>query len=270
VATLAGKEAVFQVTAKAVGRPVKPAIDDDFAKGFGVDSLSALKERVRSQIGQEYEQVARMKLKRQVLDALDAAHTFALPPTLVDNEFEAIWRQVTESLKRANKSFEDEGKTEEGARAEYRKIAKRRVRLGLILGEVGSKGKIEVTQDELRAALFNQARRFPGQERAVYEYYEKTPGALMELRAPIFEDKTIDYIVGQANPTERKVPREELLKPLEGDEADAHLHHGEHAHHHHHDHDHDHHDHDLHHHGADHDHHHERAPETGPGAAKQT
>lgn len=257
VASLAGKEAVFEVNVKAVGRPIKPEVNDTFAKGFGVDDLAALKGRVRAQIQSEYDGVARMKLKRQVLDTLDAGHDFALPPTLVDNEFQGIWSQVTEGLKRANKTFEDEGKTEEGARAEYRKISERRVRLGLILGEVGSKAKIEVTQDELRTALIGQARRFPGQERSVYEYYEKTPGALMELRAPIFEDKVIDYIVAQANPTEKQVSREELLKPLEGDEPIAHVHqHGDdvHAHHdhdHHHDHNHEH-GHDHHHHGHAH------------------
>ncbi|MGE5509684.1 MAG: trigger factor [Bacteroidota bacterium] len=256
VPALAGKEASFEVNVKAVGKPVKPQIDDSFAKGFGVDSLDALKERIRSQIDQEYQQIARAKLKRQVLDSLDAAHDFALPPTLVDNEFESIWAQMTDSLKRANKTFEDEGKTEEQMRSECRSLAERRVRLGLILGEAGLQGKIEVTQDELRAALFNQARRFPGQERAVYEYYEKTPGAIMELRGPIFEDKTIDYIVAQAKPTERKVSREELLKPADDEELHAHIHDGEgahaHHHHHHHDHDHDHHHHD---HGHDHDHH---------------
>ena len=259
VKDLAGKEAEFEVKVKAVGKPKKPDIDDTFAKGLGVDTLATLKDRIRAQIQREYDQVARVKLKRVLLDALDKAHDFALPPTLVDNEFETIWNQVNESLKRAGKTFADEGKTEEQAREEYRKIAERRVRLGLVIGEIGTKGKVEVTQEDLRNALFEQARRFPGQERMVYEYFQKTPGALTELRAPIFEDKVVDYILSEANPTERKVSREELLKPIEGEADLPHVHDGAHSHGHHHDHDHDH----DHHHGHDHDHghhHHDHEP----------
>ena len=257
VKNLAGKEAAFEVKVKAVGRPKKPDIDDTFAKGLGVDTLAILKDRIRAQIQREYDQVARVKLKRVLLDALDKAHDFGLPPTLVDNEFETIWGQVNEGLKRAGKTFADEGKTEEQVREEYRKIAERRVRLGLVIGEIGTKGKIEVTQEDLRNALFEQARRFPGQERMVYEYFQKTPGALTELRAPIFEDKVVDYILAAANPTERKVSREELLKPIEGDAELPHVHDAAHSH------GHDHHDHD-HHHGHDHDHDHHHDHDHGP------
>jgi trigger factor len=267
VNTLAGKEAVFEVKAKSVGKPVAPQIDDNFAKGFGVDSLVALKDGVRSQIQREYDQVSRNKLKRELLDALDKAHEFALPPTLVENEYQGIWKQLTDSLQQAGKTFADEGKSEEAMQEEYRKIAERRVRLGLVIGEIGTQGKIEITQDELRNALFNQARRFPGQERMVYEYYEKNPAALTELRGPIFEDKVVDYIVSQASPTDRKVSREELLKPIEGEDH-GHLHHG-HEHH-----DHDHH-HDHHHHGHDHSHdhdhhHHDHGHSHGHGDEKKT
>ena len=118
-------------------------------------------------------------------------------------------------MEQANKTFESEGKSEDEVRAEYRRIAERRVRLGLVLGEIGEKGKIEVTQDELRGALIEQARRFPGQERMVYEYFEKTPGAVAQLRAPIFEEKVVDYIALEAKPTDRKVGHEELLKPID-------------------------------------------------------
>ncbi len=272
VATLAGKEAVFEVKAKSVGKPVAPTIDDAFAKGFGVDSLAALKDGVRAQIQREYDQVSRNKLKRELLDALDKAHDFALPPTLVENEFQGIWKQLTDSLQQAGKSFADEGKSEEAMQQEYRRIAERRVRLGLVIGEIGTQGKIEITQEELRNALFNQARRFPGQERMVYEYYEKNPAALTELRGPIFEDKVVDYIVEQARPKDRKVSREELLKPIEGEEH-GHLHgHGPHDHdHHHHDHEHHHHGHDHSHdhdHGHDHDHHHDHGQSHGHGGEK--
>ena len=222
VATLAGKTASFQVKVKAVARPETPAIDDELAKGFGTDSLDMLKDRIRTQIQQEYTQVSRANMKRVMLDVLDKGHSFDLPPTLVDNEFEGIWNQLTQSMDQAKKTFADEGKTEDDVRAEYRKIAERRVRLGLVLGEIGQKGEVEVTQDELRNALVEQARRFPGQEKMVYEYFEKTPGAVSQLRAPIFEEKVVDYIAAQAKPVDRKVSSEELLKPIdEGDLAGA-------------------------------------------------
>jgi trigger factor len=215
VATLAGKTAQFDVKVKAVAKPEKPAIDDELAKGFGADSLDVLKERIKAQIQREYEQISRAKMKRAMLDELDKLHAFDLPPTLVDNEFEAIWGQLQRSMEQANKTFESEGKNEDEVRTEYRRIAERRVRLGLVLGEIGEKGKIEVTQDELRGALIEQARRFPGQERMVYEYFEKTPGAVAQLRAPIFEEKVVDYIALEAKPTDRKVGHEELLKPID-------------------------------------------------------
>ena len=178
-----------------------------------------MKLNLSQQIQQEFAQVSRAKMKRGMLDALDAAHSFELPPTLVDNEFNQIWGQLTQSMEQAKKTFADEGKPEDEVRAEYRKLAERRVRLGLLLGEIGDKAKIEVTQDELRNALFEQARRFPGQERMVYEYFEKTPGAVSQLRAPIFEEKVVDHVASLATVTEKKVTREELLAQLPGDEA---------------------------------------------------
>jgi len=216
VAELAGKEAVFAVTVKDVEVPAKAEITEEFAKSLGMEGgLDELKGLVKGQLQRELDQAARMKLKRELLDALETAHEFELPPSLIEREFEAVWRQVTEGLAREGKTFADEGKTEEEARAEYRKIAERRVRLGLVVGEIGDKNKIEVTQDEMRRALMEHARRFPGQEKNVYEYFEKTPGALQELRAPIFEDKVIDFVLEAAKPSERKVSRQELLDSLE-------------------------------------------------------
>ena len=214
VAELAGKEAVFAVDVKEVERPEKPEINDEWAKAMGVESLDKLKEIVSGGIRQEYAAAGRAKLKRELLDVLESAHDFELPPSLVEREFQGIWRQLEESRKQGNGPA-DEGKPEEELKAEYRRIAERRVRLGLVVGEIGDKNKIEVTQDELRRALMEQARRFPGQEKRVYEYFEKTPGALQELRAPIFEDKVIDFIIEQAKPVERKVSREELTKRVE-------------------------------------------------------
>jgi trigger factor len=215
VDTLAGKEATFAVTVKEVAPPSRPAIDDEFAKTFGVESLEKLKEAVGAQIKREYDNASRIKLKRELLDQLDAAHTFELPPTLVENEFEAMWRQFNENLTQAGKTLADEEKPEEELRADYRRIAERRVRLGLVIGEIADGNKIEITQDELRRALIEQARRFPGHEKAVYEYYEKTPGALAELRGPIFEEKVVDFALQQADPPEKKVSKDELFKQVE-------------------------------------------------------
>ncbi|HXF55252.1 MAG TPA: trigger factor [Hyphomicrobiaceae bacterium] len=212
VEKLKGKEATFEVKVKEVARPVKPAIDDEFARGLGAQSLAKLREMVAAQLKRDYDAISRQHLKRALLDELDKAHDFALPQTLVDGEFEAIWAQANKALERAGRTLADEGKSEEAARSEYRKLAERRVRLGLVLGEIGERNKIQVTQDELRRALIERARSFPGQERAVYEYYERTPQALVELRAPIFEDKVVDFIVELAKPEERKVSIEELVK----------------------------------------------------------
>jgi len=215
VPTLAGKQASFEVTATEIARPVKPEIDDVFAVTLGLESLDKLKDAVSGQIKAEYDQGARMKLKRELLDEIEKLHSFELPPSLVEFEFNQIFAQLEKSLKEQGKTFADEGKTEDEARAEYKVIAERRVRLGLVVGEIGDKNKIQVTQDELRRALIEQARRFPGQEKMVYEYFEKTPGALAELRAPIFEDKVVDHILSLAKVTERKVTREELTKAVE-------------------------------------------------------
>ncbi|MGE0627723.1 MAG: trigger factor [Hyphomicrobiaceae bacterium] len=215
VETLKGQAATFDVKVKEVAKPVRPAIDEDFAKGLGAESLENLRELVKSQIQREYDQASRQKLKRALLDALDTTHDFALPPSLVDAELEGIMQQMKRSLESSGRTFEDEGKTEEEARAEYRKIAERRVRLGLLIGEIGEKNKIDVSQEELRAALIQQARQFTGQERMVLEYYEKNPQAVAELRAPIFEDKVVDFLLELAKPAERKVTREELLAPEE-------------------------------------------------------
>ena len=212
---LAGKTAKFDVNVKAVSKPLKPEMDDAFAVGLGAENLANLKELVGAQIKKEYDGAARMKLKRELLDELDRAHAFELPASLVDFEFSNIWNQYENNLKSSNKTLADEGKSEDEARAEYKTIAERRVRLGLVVGEIGEKNKIGVSQDELRGALIEQARRFPGQEKMVYEYYEKTPGALAELRAPIFEDKVIDFIAAAAKIDEKKVSKDELFKRVE-------------------------------------------------------
>jgi trigger factor len=218
VDNLKGKPARFECKVKEVAKPTKPDIDDAFAQSLGAESLEKLREMVSSQIKREYDQVSRQKLKRALLDELDKAQTFPLPPSLVDAEFNGVWEQVTRQLEAAKKTFADEGKTEDGAREEYRKIAERRVRLGLLIGDIGDKAKIEVTQDELRDALIMRARQFQGQEKMVFDFYQKNPQALAELRAPIFEEKVVDFVLEQIKPAETKVSREELLKP-EADEV---------------------------------------------------
>ncbi len=219
VDTLKGKEAVFDVVAKEVAKPKEPEIDDEFAKTLGADSLEKLREMVSEQMEREYAQVSRMKLKRALLDELNERHDFDLPPSLVDAEFDGIWNQVTQRMQQEGRTFEDEEKSEEELRKDYRDVAERRVRLGLLIGDIGERHSVEVSQEELREALFREAQQYPGQAREVYEFYEKTPGAIAQLRAPIFEDKVVDIIIAGADVTDKKVSVEELAKPLDEDEA---------------------------------------------------
>lgn len=209
---LAGKEATFEVSIKSVSAAEDVAIDDALAERLGLASLEALRDTVRSQIKQRYEQAARQKVKRRLLDKLDEAHAFDLPQMLVDQEFEVVWRQIMTELSGASRTFEDEGTTEEAAREEYRKIAERRVRLGLVLAEIGSRAKIEVTEDEMQRALAAYMRQFPGREQAVLDYYRNNPEALAGLREPIFEEKVVDYILELAQVTDKPVSGEELLR----------------------------------------------------------
>jgi trigger factor len=209
---LAGKDAAFAVTVKAVEAPGAVTIDDEFAKTLGLESLAKLKEAVKERIAREYTQASRQKLKRALLDQLDERHKFEPPPSLVEQEFNNVWSQVEQDLKQQNRTFEDEGTTEEKAREEYRGIAERRVRLGLVIAEIGEKNNIKVTDDQLRAAVMEQVRQFPGQERQIWEYYQKNPNALAALRGPLFEDKVVDFLVELADVTEKPVSREELFK----------------------------------------------------------
>jgi trigger factor len=244
---LAGKTARFAVKIKEVGAPQTPPLDDDFARSLGIESVEKMRETLKQRLEQDRAGASRLKVKRALLDALNEGHGFELPPTLVDNEFEAIWTQVMADLNRSKRSFEDEGTTEEKARQEYRDLAARRVRLGLILSEVGTRNQITITDEEVSRALLERVRQFPGQERKVYEHYRNNPELLTEFRAPIFEDKTVDFILELAKVKEKKVTPEELYADPDSDHDHAH-------HDHDHDHDHGHHHHDHHHHDHDHDH----------------
>jgi len=216
-ANLAGKPASFQVTVKDVQAPGELVIDDELAKGFGLESLDKLKEAVSGSLATEFNNVSRRKLKRQLLDALDAQYTFELPPSLLGQEFDNIWRQVQADMAQQNRTFADEETTEEEAQGEYRKIAERRVRLGLVLAEIGEQAKVQVSDDEVTQALVERARQFPGQERAVWDFYRKNPQALAEIRAPIFEDKVVDHILATATVTDKSVSKDELFDEGEGE-----------------------------------------------------
>jgi trigger factor len=176
-----------------------------------MDTLDKLKEAVRASIKRDYDAQGRRKLKKELLDALDTKYAFELPPTLVEQEFAAVWSQVEADLKNNSKTFADEGTTEEEARAEYRRIAERRVRLGLVLAQTGDKADIQVTDDEVNQALVERVRQFPGQERQVWEFYQKNPQARAELRAPIFEEKVVDHVLAQVKVVEEPVSKEKLF-----------------------------------------------------------
>ena len=217
-AHLAGKEATFDIKVKSVAAPGKLEINDELAKGLGLDSADKLREIIRSQIEDQYGQVTRQKLKRQILDQLDEAHKFDTPSKLVDAEFESIWRQINQELSDNGKTFADEDTTEEAAREEYRALAERRVRLGLVLSKIGEDAGVQVSDEELQRSLFEQVRRFPGQEQEIYDYFQKTPGAVASLRAPIFEEKTIDHLMTIIDVTDKSVTKDELMAE---DEAEA-------------------------------------------------
>jgi trigger factor len=214
---LAGKDASFTVSVKEVRRPDDVVIDDELAKRLGLDSLPALNERVREQLKADFARASRLHLKRRILDALDSAHSFTLPPAMVESEFGAIWTQVETELKREGKTAADEGKTEDELKAEYHAIAERRVRLGLVLARIGEQNGLTVSPDEIQRALTARARQFPGQEQQVINFYANNPQAMAEVRAPIFEDKVVDFIAELAQVTDRNVDRETLF--LDPDEA---------------------------------------------------
>jgi trigger factor len=209
---LAGQAAAFEVLARSVEQPNELAIDDAFATSLGLESLEKLRQAVKERIAQEHAGASRQKLKRQLLDKLDALHKFEAPPSLVEQEFTNVWNAVLADLKSQNRTFEQEGTTEEKAREEYRGIADRRVRLGLVLAEIGDRNNIKVNDDEVSRAVMERARQYPGREREVWDYYQKNYNALATVRAPIFEEKVVDFIVELADVAEKKVTKDELFR----------------------------------------------------------
>ena len=218
---LAGKAAEFETTASQIEAPQDVAIDDEFAKTLGLESLDKLKDAARERIAAEFAGATRQRVKRILLDRLDEAHRFEAPPSLVDQEFELMWSSIKSEMEAGGKSFADENTTEEAAKEEYRKIADRRVRLGLVLSEIGEKNKITVTDDEVGRAVIERARQMPGREKEVWDFYRNNANALAQLRAPIYEDKVVDFILELANVTEKKVSREELYKDDEAEKSAA-------------------------------------------------
>ena len=209
---LAGKNAEFIVTAKSIEVPGTVTIDDEFAKGLGLESLEKLRDAVKDRIAREHASMSRQKIKRALLDELDKMHKFDPPPTLVEEEFDRVWKSVLQELENERKTFADENTTKEKAKAEYRAIAERRVRLGLVLAEIGEKNNITVTDDELSRAVMDRARQFAGQEQRVWDYYRQNPQAVAALRAPIFEEKVVDFLLELSSVKDSKVSRDELYK----------------------------------------------------------
>lgn len=218
---LAGQPAEFETTATAIEAPGETTIDDEFAKTLGLESLDKLKEAARERLVAEFAGATRQRVKRALLDRLDETHKFEAPPSLVGEEFNLMWNSIKAEMESSAKTFADENTTEEAAKEEYQKIADRRVRLGLVLSEIGEKNKITVTDDEVSRAVIERARSMPGREKEVWDYYRNNANALAQLRAPIYEDKVVDFILELANVTEKKVSREELLRDEDGEKTAA-------------------------------------------------
>lgn len=211
-ANLAGKAAEFETTVKAVKAPVETAADDAFAERLGVESLEKLKELLKTNLESQYAGASRFKLKRALLDILDEKHDFPLPPKMVDAEFNAIWQQVQQDKERGGLPPEDAEKSDEQLQTEYRKIAERRVRLGLVLAEIGRANNVQVTDQELAEAMRAEAMRYGPQAQQIFDFFRQNAGAQAQLRAPIFEDKVVDLIVSKATVSDEKVTKEDLLK----------------------------------------------------------
>lgn len=208
---LKAKEAVFDVEITEVRAPAAMEINDEFATSVGAESLDALKVTIRDQIASEYDQISKGRLKRALLDELSDRVDFEVPPGLLDEEFDNIWKQFEEAKEKGEVDEDDKDKTDDELRERYREIAARRIRLGLVLSETGRENNLTVSQDDLNRAMAEQAQRFPGQEAQVMQFYQENPQALQELQAPIFEEKIVDYMLELAKVSERSVTTEELL-----------------------------------------------------------
>ncbi|MBS28710.1 MAG: trigger factor [Alphaproteobacteria bacterium] len=217
---LAGKDAVFDCTIEEIHEAAEVTIDDAFAEGLGLENLGALKEAISEQLGQEYSRLTRERTKRDLLDKLSDTHDFEVPPRMADEEFDQIWQQIEQAKENDQLDEEDKGKSDDELREQYRDIALRRVRLGLLLSQIGEQNGLSVSQEEVNRAIMEQARELPGQEQQVVEFYRDNPQATASLQAPIFEDKVVDFIIEMANVLERELTPEELNAEAEA-EANA-------------------------------------------------
>ena len=208
---LKGKAAEFEVKVKEIRASKDAALDDEFAKQLGFEDVAGLRQAVKDQLGRQFASASRFKLKRALLDVLDERHAFDLPPRMVENEFKVIWNQVEAERAAGELSEEDAAKTDEQLRSEYLKIAERRVRLGLVLAEIGRRSDVQVTEQEINGALIAEARRYPGQESEVIEFYRQNAEAAAQLRAPVYEEKVVDLIISKAKVEDKAVSKEELL-----------------------------------------------------------
>ena len=207
---LAGKEALFVTTIKEIREIKKTEVNDDFAKSMGEENLDKLKDTVKDRIAKDYDYASKMKLKRSLLDVLDKVYNFDVPNKLVDMEYEGIVKQY-EAAKKNNQLDEDEkSKKEEDLLKEYKEIAVRRVKLGLLLAEVGNTAKVEVNQEDINKAIMNEAQRYPMQAKAIFDFYLKNKEAIERLRTSVYEEKVIDYVLSQVKTTEKTVSVEEL------------------------------------------------------------
>ena len=218
--TLAGQDAVFDTKLIEIRETSPIEINDEFAKLFGLDDLAALKDALKGQLEQELSQASRTQLKRKLLDILEEGKTFDVPKGMADQEYESICRAINQtsaeqSQEETQEQTAPDASLSEEDKEEYRKIAERRVRLGLLLQEVGRLNNIEVTEDEVKGALFKEVSRYPGQEQQIMELYQKNPEAMASIRAPIFEDKIVDFITEMATVTEKTVSPEQLMSPPE-------------------------------------------------------
>lgn len=217
-AELAGKAVVFETVAKEIKLPKPAELNDEFAKRFGAEDLESLKGQIRERVGNEYNQATRAHMKRKLLDQLDEKVDFELPPTMLDIEAKQVAHQLWHE---ENPDVEGHDHPEIEPTEEHLKIARRRVMLGLLLAHLGSENQISVTEEELRSAMFQQARQYPGREREFLEWLQSNQQAINEIQAPIFEDKVVDHIIGLATISEKTVTREELEAALEALEAEA-------------------------------------------------
>jgi trigger factor len=211
-AELAGKDAEFTVTAKALKIYAKPALDDELAKKLGLESMEKLREAITESLQREYDSLSRMAIKRKLLDALAERASFTVPEGMVDNEFAQIWQRVEADMKAGKLDGEDAGKDEATLKAEYRAIAERRIRLGLLLSEIGKTNNIQVSREELGQAMRAEVQRYPGQEKQVYDFFQKNPQAIENLRSPIFEEKVVDFMLELAKVEDETVSAEKLAE----------------------------------------------------------